>query len=94
MPPGALDAQTREDLEDLLLRLHRSAGMTVLFVTHGIDESVYVGDRVVVLAPGPGRVHADLPVTLPAERDQIGTRGLPAFTALRTEAGRAVRPKG
>ncbi|MFG3256787.1 ABC transporter ATP-binding protein [Streptomyces sp. NPDC048172] len=92
-PFGALDAQTREDLEDLLLRLHRSEGMTVLFVTHDIDESVYVGDRVVVLAPGPGRVHADLPVGLPAERDQIGTRGLPAFTELRTEVGRAVRPK-
>ncbi|MBA6440377.1 ABC transporter ATP-binding protein [Streptomyces sp. GMR22] len=90
-PFGALDAQTREDLEDLLLRLHRAEGMTILLVTHDIDESVYVADRVVVLAAGPGRVRADLPVTLPAERDQIATRGLPEFIALRTEVGRAVR---
>ncbi|MFE9062278.1 ABC transporter ATP-binding protein [Streptomyces violaceusniger] len=90
-PFGALDAQTREDLEDLLLRLHRAQGMTTVLVTHDIDESVYVADRVVVLAPGPGRVRADLPVTLPADRDQIVTRGLPEFIALRTEVGRAVR---
>ncbi|MEV7085306.1 ABC transporter ATP-binding protein [Streptomyces sp. NPDC093085] len=90
-PFGALDARTREDLEDLLLGLHRAEGMTVLLVTHDIDESVYVADRVVVLAPGPGRVRADLPVRLPAERDQIATRGLPEFTELRAAVGRAVR---
>ncbi|RDG36905.1 ABC transporter ATP-binding protein [Streptomyces corynorhini] len=90
-PFGALDARTREDLEDLLLRLHRAEGMTVLLVTHDIDESVYVGDRVVVLAPRPGPVHADLPVRLPAERDQIATRRLPEFIELRSEVGRAVR---
>ncbi|MFE4058740.1 ABC transporter ATP-binding protein [Streptomyces sp. NPDC059096] len=90
-PFGALDARTREDLEDLLLRLHRAEGMTVLLVTHDIDESVYVGDRVVVLAPGPGRVRADLPVRLPARRDQIATRRLPEFTELRSEVGRSVR---
>ncbi|MDJ1133460.1 ABC transporter ATP-binding protein [Streptomyces iconiensis] len=93
-PFGALDAQTREDLEDLLLRLHREGGLTVLFVTHDIDESVYVGDRVVVLAPGPGHVRADLPVELPPVRDQIATRALPEFTELRAEVGRAVRPAG
>ncbi|MFI6697728.1 hypothetical protein ACIBJC_01920 [Streptomyces sp. NPDC050509] len=65
--------------------------MTVLLVTHDIDESVYVGDRVVVLAPGPGRVRADLPVHLPAERDRIATRRLPEFTELRSEVGRSVR---
>ncbi|WP_225823685.1 ABC transporter ATP-binding protein [Streptomyces naphthomycinicus] len=91
-PFGSLDARTREDLEDLLLEVHRDEGTTIVFVTHDIDESVYLGDRVVVLSPGPGsRIVRDLPVGLPAERDQIATRGLPGFVALRTEVGRAVR---
>ena len=63
-----------------------------MLVTHDIDESVYVGDRVVVLSPGPAsHLVLDVPVELPGKRDQIGTRGLPEFTALRTEVGRAVR---
>ncbi|MEU5308384.1 ABC transporter ATP-binding protein [Streptomyces sp. NPDC021562] len=91
-PFGSLDAGTREDLEDLLLEVHQADDTTIVFVTHDIDESVYVGDRVVVLSPGPGsRVVRDLPVTLPGERDQITTRGSAAFAALRTEVGRAVR---
>ncbi|NNN35610.1 ABC transporter ATP-binding protein [Streptomyces sp. S3(2020)] len=91
-PFGSLDAQTREDLEDLLLEVHRTDGTTIVFVTHDIDESVYVGDRVVVLSPGPGsHVVLDLPVDLPGEREQIGTRGLPEFVALRARVGRAVR---
>ena len=91
-PFGSLDAQTREDLEDLLLEVHAAEGATILFVTHDIDESVYLGDRVVVLSPGPAsEIVADLPVGLPAGRDQIGTRGLPAFVELRARVGRAVR---
>ncbi|MER5445194.1 ABC transporter ATP-binding protein [Streptomyces sp. NPDC002764] len=91
-PFGSLDAQTREDLEDLLLEVHRTENTTILLVTHDIDESVYVGDRVVVLSPGPGaRVVLDLPVELPGKRDQIGTRGLPEFVELRARVGRAVR---
>lgn len=94
-PFGSLDAQTREDLEDLLLEVHRTDGTTIVFVTHDIDESVYVGDRVVVLSPGPDSgIARDMPVELPAERDQITTRGLPEFVALRTEVGRAVRTPG
>ncbi|WJV48663.1 ABC transporter ATP-binding protein [Streptomyces flavofungini] len=105
-PFGSVDAQTREDLEDLLLAVrggggggsgggtggdHDGDGMTILLVTHDIDESVYVGDRVVVLTGAPGRVHSELRVELPAPRDQIGTRGLPEFVKLRAEVGRAVR---
>ncbi|MEV6112870.1 ABC transporter ATP-binding protein [Streptomyces sp. NPDC052109] len=94
-PFGSLDAGTREDLEDLLLEVHRSDDTTIVFVTHDIDESVYVGDRVVVLSAGPGsRVVRDLPVDLPGERDQLTTRGLPGFVRLRTEVGRAVRGAG
>ncbi|MFC7305502.1 ABC transporter ATP-binding protein [Streptomyces monticola] len=105
-PFGSVDAQTREDLEDLLLGVRGTGaegdkedrggggdggGMTILLVTHDIDESVYVGDRVVVLTGAPGRVHSDLRVGLPAPRDQIATRELPAFVSLRAEVGRAVR---
>ncbi|NUP42575.1 MAG: ABC transporter ATP-binding protein [Streptomyces sp.] len=91
-PFGSLDAQTREDLEDLLLEVHRTEGTTIVFVTHDIDESVYVGDRVVVLSPAPAsHIVLDLPVELPGKRDQIATRGLPEFVALRAEVGRAVR---
>ncbi|MBC6462576.1 ABC transporter ATP-binding protein [Actinomadura sp. HBU206391] len=90
-PFGSVDAQTREDLEDLLLRVRGDSGMTILLVTHDIDESVYVGDRVVVLSRSPGRVRADLPVGLPSARDQISTRELPEFVHLRAEVGRLVR---
>ncbi|WP_433376780.1 ABC transporter ATP-binding protein [Actinoplanes sp. CA-142083] len=90
-PFGSVDAQTREDLEDLLLKIRAGSDMTILFVTHDIDESVYVGDRVVVLGGPPGHVAADLPVTLPGPREQIATRELPEFVALRAEVGRLVR---
>jgi NitT/TauT family transport system ATP-binding protein len=89
-PFGSVDAQTREELEDLLLRV-RGEGMTILFVTHDIDESVYVGDRVAVLSRAPGTVIADLAVDLPVERDQITTRELREFVRLRAEVGRLVR---
>ena len=58
-----------------------------------LDESVYVGDRVIVLTPGPGRVRADLPVSLPEPRDQITTKELPDFVRLRTEVSRLVRSR-
>ncbi|WP_238487397.1 ABC transporter ATP-binding protein [Actinoplanes flavus] len=90
-PFGSVDAQTREDLEDLLLGLRGSYAMTILLVTHDIDESVYVGDRVVVFGGSPGRIRADLPVTLPAPREQITTRTLPEFVKLRAEVGRSIK---
>ena len=90
-PFGSVDAQTREDLEDLTLRVRRERGITILLVTHDIDESVYVGDRVIVLTPGPGRILADLAVDLPAPRDQITTKELPEFVQLRTEVSRLIR---
>jgi NitT/TauT family transport system ATP-binding protein len=89
-PFGSVDAQTREDLEDLVLSV-RKDGMTILLVTHDIDESVYVGDRVIVLDRAPGRVAADLAVGLPSARDQITTRELPEFVHMRAEVGRLVR---
>ncbi len=83
-PFAAVDAQTRADLEDLVRDLWDKLGVTVLFVTHDIDESVYLGERVVVLSMSPTVVQEDLVIDLPRERDQIGTRALPRFTELRT----------
>jgi len=90
-PFGAVDAQTREDLEDLLLRVRAERDITTLLVTHDIDESVYAGDRVIVLTRGPGRVQAEVPVDLPVPRDQIATKELREFARLRAEVSRLVR---
>src|SRR5690554_6037386 len=82
-PFAAVDAQTRADLEDLVRRVWKQLGITVLFVTHDIDESVYLGERVVVLSSSPTVVQEDLRIDLPEERDQLSTRSLPRFTELR-----------
>lgn len=100
-PFAAVDAQTRADLEDLVRTLHRERGMSILFVTHDIDESVYLGERVVVLSNRPTWVQEDIEIDLAPDRDQITTRALPRFTELRTHVyeqvqrakrGEAVRP--
>jgi NitT/TauT family transport system ATP-binding protein len=93
-PFGSVDAQTREDLEDLLLRVRADSDMTILLVTHDIDESVYVSDRILVMGRAPGRVMADLGVDLPTERDRIETRELPEYVHMRGEVGRLVRDAG
>ena len=90
-PFGSVDAQTREDLEDLVLALCRDRDITVLLVTHDIDESIYIADRVIVMTGTPGHIAADLAVPLPEPRDQIATRQLPAFVELRAEISRLVR---
>jgi NitT/TauT family transport system ATP-binding protein len=87
-PFASVDAQTRAELEDLLLRVRREHQSTVLLVTHDIDESVYLGDRVLVLSRAPAKIVADLMVDLPPDRDQITTRGSSGFVALRTEIAR------
>jgi NitT/TauT family transport system ATP-binding protein len=92
-PFASVDAQTRAELEDLLLRVRTEHGSTVLLVTHDIDESVYLGDRVLVLSGSPASIVADLTVDLPAERDQITTRGSARFVELRTEVARLLHNK-
>jgi len=92
-PFASVDAQTRAELEDLLLRVRRDHGSTVLLVTHDIDESVYLGDRVLVLSKSPATILADLTVDLPAQRDQITTRGSSTFVELRTEIARLLHDK-
>ena len=90
-PFASVDAQTRFELEDLLLRVRREHQSTVLLVTHDIDESVYLGDRVLVLSRSPAAIVADLAVGLPTDRDQIATRSSAAFVALRSEVARLLQ---
>jgi NitT/TauT family transport system ATP-binding protein len=84
-PFAAVDAQTRAELEDLVRHLWRQLGVTVLFVTHDIDESVYLAQRVLVLSHAPTFVLKEVRIDLPHDRDQLTTRSLPEFAALRTE---------
>ena len=90
-PFASVDAQTRGDLEDLVLRVREQFGITILFVTHDIDESVYLSDRVVVLTQSPTEVKEIVEVDLPLPRDQIATKELPEFTHLRGHVQRLIR---
>jgi len=67
-PFGALDAQTRETMQEELTRLWERTGKTIVFVTHDIDEAVYLGDRVVVLTARPGRIREEVKIDLPRPR--------------------------
>lgn len=73
-PFASVDAQTREDLEDLLLEVWRRFDKTVLFVTHDIDESIYLSDTVIVLSTHPSVVVDEICIELPRPRDQLATR--------------------
>jgi NitT/TauT family transport system ATP-binding protein len=90
-PFASVDAQTRGDLEDLILEVRDEYGITILFVTHDIDESVYLADRVVVLTHSPTEVKEIVPVELPRPRDQIATKELSEFTHLRGHVYRLIR---
>jgi len=82
-PFGALDAMTRERLQDDLLDIWKSTGLTVIFVTHSIEEAILLADRVVVMEPGPGRIAGEYRVELPRPRDVAS----PEFNAVRRELG-------
>ena len=104
-PFASVDAQTRVELEDLLLRVQREHGSTVLLVTHDIDESVYLGDRVLVLSQSPATIVADLtgrpacpsatrsPPRESAEFVDAARRGRPAAARRRADEGAAARPR-
>jgi NitT/TauT family transport system ATP-binding protein len=83
-PFASVDAQTRAELEDLVRALWMRLGVTIVFVTHDIDESVYLGERVIVLSASPTVVMEDVPIDLDAVRDQVTTRSEPRFGQLRT----------
>lgn len=84
-PFGALDAMTRQGLQDEVLELVARTKTTVVFVTHDLEEAIYLGDRVIGLLPHPGRIGIDVPVNLPRPRDQLATREEPEFLRLRRE---------
>ena len=90
-PFASVDAQTRADLEDLILEVRERYDVTIVFVTHDIDESVYLSDRVVVLSPSPTRVQEIVDIPLPKPRDQVETKELPDFAHLRAYVWRSIK---
>ncbi len=93
-PFSALDAQTRELLQHELLRIHERTRKTILFVTHDLDEAVYLSDRVVVMGSRPGRVKEVVRVEFPRPRPTLTEmRGNVAFLALRDHIWRSIRPQ-
>jgi len=90
-PYASVDAQTRADLEDLLMRIQQQLGITVLVVTHDIDESVYLADRIVVLSSPPSVVAEVIDVDLPRPRDHVTTKADPRFVEVRAHVTRLLR---
>jgi NitT/TauT family transport system ATP-binding protein len=84
-PFASVDAQTRAELENLTLAVRAEFGVTVILVTHDIDEAVYLGDEVVVLSGTPTRIRDRIAVDLGSLRDQLTTKALPEFATLRTQ---------
>jgi NitT/TauT family transport system ATP-binding protein len=89
-PFGALDVQTKEDMQVFLRQVWRDTGTTVLMVTHDVEEAVFLGQRVVVLASDPGRVAADVAVDLPDDRD-LAVKRTPDFQRIRASVEDLVR---
>lgn len=81
-PFGALDAQTREVMHDLIRHVHRLEKSTIVFVTHDVEEAIYLGQRIVLMAPRPGRIDTIYDVPLPAERTQ-DMKHAPEFLSLK-----------
>jgi NitT/TauT family transport system ATP-binding protein len=82
-PFGALDAMTRERLQDELLEIWQRTHLTVVFVTHSVEEAIFLANRVVVMTPGPGRIESDNALDLPRPRDVSS----PEFNAIRRVLG-------
>ena len=93
-PFASLDAQTRAELEDLVLKIRTQYNVTVLFVTHDIDESVYLADRILVLSKAPARLVEDIIIELSEPRDQIATKEDERFVQLRGHVARLIRSGG
>jgi NitT/TauT family transport system ATP-binding protein len=89
-PFAALDAMTKATLQDELHRVRDETGTSIIFVTHDIEEAVYLGDRIAVITGSPGRIARTFEVDLPKPRDQIATRQLPAFLEFRYAVHQAI----
>jgi sulfonate transport system ATP-binding protein len=89
-PLGALDSQTRAYMQEQLLSLWRREGITIVMVTHDIEEAVYLSDKIVVMEPSPGRVRGILPIEWPHPRD----RASPRFASLKERIVRMLMKDG
>lgn len=89
-PFGALDAMTKATLQDEMQQVHQHSRPTVAFVTHDIDEAVYLSDRILVLAGAPATIVAEIRVELPRPRDQLETKETPEFLKLRRRCYEAI----
>ena len=90
-PFGALDAITKASLHDQLLHVQANTGATIIFITHDVEEAVYLADRVIVIHGTPGRIVHEVRTDLPRPRDQIATRDLPRYHEVRHELGTTLR---
>ncbi|PZN06898.1 MULTISPECIES: ABC transporter ATP-binding protein [Thermaerobacter] len=90
-PFAALDEQNKLLLAEELLRLWESNRKTVLYVTHSIDEAIHLADRIVVFTASPGRIKAEVPVTIPRHRDLDSLRAHPAYAAIYQRVWQALR---
>jgi NitT/TauT family transport system ATP-binding protein len=89
-PLGALDVQTKEDMQVFIRQVWKDTGATVLMVTHDVEEAVFLGERVVVLASDPGRMIAEVAVELPTDRD-LAIKRVPTFLSLRASIEDLIR---
>jgi NitT/TauT family transport system ATP-binding protein len=93
-PFGSLDALTRLELEDTLLRLWQELGTTILFITHDIEEAIYLSDRIWVLSRRPSRIIEELRIEFPRPRGQVTTRAETRFMEIRNQIYRQIRSEG
>jgi ABC-type nitrate/sulfonate/bicarbonate transport system ATPase subunit len=90
-PFGAVDAQTREQLQEELLKIWTKTKNTVIFVTHSIDESIYLSDRVIIMQARPGRIKEDVKIDLPRPRWEGDVKADPRFAELRARIRESLR---
>jgi len=93
-PFGSLDALTRLELEDTLLRLWQELGTTILFITHDIEEAIYLSDRIWVLSQRPSRIIEELRIEFPRPRGQVTTRAETRFMEIRNKIYRQISSEG
>jgi NitT/TauT family transport system ATP-binding protein len=90
-PFGALDAITKAALQDILLNVQQQTGATVVFITHDLDEAIYLSDRVLVMSGRPGSVTMAMDTEIPRPRDQLATRELAHYLHVRHLLGQTLR---
>jgi NitT/TauT family transport system ATP-binding protein len=93
-PFGSLDALTRLELEDILLKVWAELTTTILFITHDIEEAIYLSDRILVLSRRPSRVMQEITVDFSRPRHQLATRAKPNFMAMRNDIYRQIGGAG